>query len=175
METLGYTVVDSAAQAEIVIATTLTDPLRAHLLQGGRVLWLAESDDALHTQLGSLAIAPRRGRDWQGDWASSLSWICKDQLFTQLPTAGEVDFLFADLTPEHVITGLNPRDFAVDVHAGLTVGWLHKTAGLIAERRVGQTGRLLVSTFRLSAHLIQNPVAAWMLRDMIERLRHPTA
>ncbi len=175
LETLGYTVVDSAAQAEIVIATTLTDPLRAHLLQGGRVLWLAESDDALHTQLGSLAIAPRRGRDWQGDWASSLSWICKDQLFTQLPTAGEVDFLFADLTPEHVITGLNPRDFAVDVHAGLTVGWLHKTAGLIAERRVGQTGRLLVSTFRLSAHLIQNPVAAWMLRDMIERLRHPTA
>jgi len=121
--------------------------------------------------VGGVAIAPRRGSDWQGDWASSLSWICKDRLFSALPTAGEVDFLFADLTPEQVIVGLSPRDFAVDVHAGLTVGWLHKTVGLIAERRVGQTGRLLISTFRLSARLAENPVAAWMFRDMIEGLR----
>ncbi|MBN1922481.1 MAG: glycoside hydrolase family 2 [Anaerolineae bacterium] len=171
----GHTSVETLAEAEIAVATTLTDGLRAYLLQGGRVLWLAESDDALQTHLEGFAIAPRRGRDWQGDWASSLSWICKEQLFGALPTPGEVDFLFNDLTPEHVITGLGPRDFAVDVHAGLTVGWLHKTVGLIAERRVGQTGRLLISTFRLSANLAENPVAAWMLRDMIERLGNSTA
>ncbi|MDX9952922.1 MAG: glycoside hydrolase family 2 TIM barrel-domain containing protein [Anaerolineae bacterium] len=172
---LGYTSVETLAEAEIAVATTLSDGLRTYLLQGGRVLWLAESDGALQTHLEGFAIAPRRGRDWQGDWASSLSWICKEQLFGALPTPGEVDFLFADLTPEQVITGLSPRDFAVDVHAGLTVGWLHKTAGLIAERRIGQTGRLLISTFRLSQHLAENPVAVWMLRDMIERLRQLAA
>ncbi len=173
LRALGYPLVESLAAADLVVTTTLTDALRAHLLQGGRVLWLAESDDALQTHLGALGVAPRQGRDWQGDWASTFSWVCKDQLFSALPTAGEVDFLFADLTPEHVITGLGPRDFAVDVHAGLAVGWLHKTVGLIAERRVGQTGRLLVSTFRLSARLAENPVAAWMFRDMAARLVGP--
>jgi len=170
LRALGYTVVEDVAEADVVVAAALTDALRAYLLQGGRVLWLAECDDALQTHLGGLTVVPRHGQDWQGDWAGSLSWLCRDQLFSALPTAGEVDFLFADLTPEHVIVGLSPRDFAVDVHAGLTVGWLHKTVGLIAERRVGQTGRLLISTFRLRARLVDNPVAAWMLRDMVERL-----
>ncbi len=170
LRTLGYTVLDTLAESDLVITTTLTDRLRTYLLDGGRVLWLAESDDALQTRLDGIAITPRRGRDWQGDWASSMSWICKDQLFGALPTAGEVDFLFADLTPEHVITGLSPRDFAVDVHAGLAVGWLHKIVGLVVERRVGQSGQLLISTFRLSANLLENPVAAWMFRDMASRL-----
>jgi hypothetical protein len=31
--------------------------------------------------------------------------------FGALPTPGEVEFPFADLTPEQVITGLSPRDF----------------------------------------------------------------
>jgi len=164
--------VDTLAAADLAVALTLTDALRAYLLQGGAVLWLAENADALQTHVGGISIVPRRGSDWQGDWASSLSWICKDRLFSALPTAGEVDFLFADLTPEQVIVGLHPRDFAVDVHAGLTVGWLHKTVGLIAERRVGQTGRVLISTFRLSARLAENPVAAWMFRDLILGLAH---
>jgi len=172
LRALGYTPVDTLAAADLAVALTLTDALRAYLLQGGAVLWLAENADALQTHVGGISIVPRRGSDWQGDWASSLSWICKDRLFSALPTAGEVDFLFADLTPEQVIVGLHPRDFAVDVHAGLTVGWLHKTVGLIAERRVGQTGRVLISTFRLSARLAENPVAAWMFRDLILGLAH---
>ncbi|HEX8634164.1 MAG TPA: hypothetical protein VF703_08450 [Pyrinomonadaceae bacterium] len=48
---------------------------------------------------------------------------------------------FADLTPEHVITGISPRDFAADVHAGLFVGWLHHIAALVAE--LSPAGRLL--------------------------------
>ena len=80
-----------------------------------------------------------------------------------------MDFAFADLTPEHVITGLSPRDFASDVHAGLFVGWLHHIVALVAERRFGN-GRLLISTFRLRDHMTNNPVAATMLRDMISHL-----
>jgi hypothetical protein len=90
-------------------------------------------------------------------------------MFKEFPTGGTVDFAFADLTPEHVITGISPRDFAADVHAGLFVGWLHHITALVAERRYG-SGRLLISTFRLREQLKKNPVAAIMLRDMIAHL-----
>ncbi len=68
-----------------------------------------------------------------------------------------------------LVLGFGPRDFAADVHAGLFVGWLHHTAPLIAERRVGR-GRVLASTFRLSQHLTTHPIAALMLRDMLAQL-----
>jgi hypothetical protein len=80
-----------------------------------------------------------------------------------------VDFAFKDLTPDHVITGLTPHDFASNVHAGMFVGWLHHTVALIAEQRFG-SGHLLVSTFRLRDHLLDQPVARIMLRDMIAYL-----
>jgi hypothetical protein len=133
------------------------------------VLWLAETSESLQTYLGSLGIAQRRGRSWQGDWASSLSWIRNDQLFQAIPSGGLVDFSFADITPETVIVGLSPRDFAANVHSGLFVGWLHHVVALVAERAIDK-GRVLISTFRLRDHLGVHPVATVMMRDMIERL-----
>ena len=43
-----------------------------------------------------------------------------------------VDFAFADLLPNYVITGLAPADFLTHVHAGMFVGWLHRPVGLVA-------------------------------------------
>ncbi len=165
LESLGFQISETLDGTSLAIVTTLTDELREYLLAGGRVLWLAESDDALQTHLPGISIRPRRGSDWQGDWASSLSWLRREPLFADLPGSGLVDFTFADLTPEHVITGLAPRDFARAVHAGLFVGWIHKPVGLIAERRAGR-GHLLVSTFRLRMNLATNPLANKMLAAM---------
>ena len=166
---LGYHLTDDLASAGLVVTATMTDELRWYLQDGGRVLWLASSDDAQQTHLGGLGVAPRQGRNWQGDWASNFNWLRQDQLFGDIPTGGLVDFAFADLTPDHVITGLRTRDYAADVHAGLFVGWLHDTVGLVAERRFG-AGRLLTSTFRLHEHVPGNPVATIMLNDMIRHL-----
>ena len=80
-----------------------------------------------------------------------------------------VDFAFADLTPDSVLVGLSPRDFASRVHAGLFVGWVHHVVALVAERRVDQ-GRLMASTFRLRDHLGVHPVATTMLDDMIRHM-----
>jgi glycosyl hydrolase family 2 len=170
---VGYRLTDDLAEAEVVVVEKMTDDLRWYVQRGGRVLWLAESSDAQQTYLGSLSIARRKGRSWQGDWASSMSWIRQDHMFGDIPSGGTVDFAFADLTPEHVIVGLSPRDFAADVHAGLFVGWLHHTAALIAERPIG-TGRLLISTFRLRHHRGSHPVAAIMLHDMVAFLARPS-
>jgi hypothetical protein len=166
---LGYTVTQDLKEADLAIVVNMTDDFRWYVETGGRVLWLAETPASKQTHLGSIDIAERFGRRWQGDWASNFNWIRQDQIFREIPTGGTVDFAFADLTPDHVITGLSPRDFAENVHAGLFVGWLHHAVALIAERRLGN-GRLMISTFALQNHLNTHPVAAIMLRDMLVHL-----
>jgi len=166
---LGYAQTGDAAAAQLVVVETLTDAWRAYAQHGGRVLWLAEEPDSYQTHLGQWGVATREGRTWQGDWASTMSWLRQDQLFAGIPTGGMVDFAFADLTPDAVLVGLQPRDFARRVHAGLFVGWVHHVVALVAERPVDR-GRLLASTFRLREQLDQHPVATVMMDDMIRHM-----
>ncbi len=147
---------DDEGQADLLVVETLNDRWRSHAQDGGRVLWLAEEPDSFQTHLGSWGLAGRHGRSWQGDWASSMSWIRQDRMFQDLPTGGTVDFAFADLTPETVIVGLSPRDYAANVHSGLFVGWVHHIVALVAERRIDK-GRLMSCTYRLRDHLGDAP------------------
>ena len=158
------------SHTDIAIVTTLDDTFREFLLRGGRVLFLAEANDALQTHIPGLDIEPRRGTPWQGDWASSFGW----HRFENLPTDHIVNFAFADLTPDHVILGFPPREFALDVYAGLFVGWVHKPVPTIARRRVGR-GELLVSTFRLSKNLGTNPLARYLLAELLMLIRNAGA
>jgi len=168
LEQWGLTVVDDLSQANLAVVSMLDDSHREFLLRGGRVLLLAEKDDALQTHIPPLHIATRDGTPWQGDWASSLGW----HRFESLPTGNVVNFAFADLTPEHVIHGFSPRDFALDVRAGLFVGWLQKPIPSIARKRVGR-GTLLISTFRLAQNLETNPLAGYLLSELMEFVRMP--
>jgi hypothetical protein len=165
LEHIGYEVVNDLSYADIAIVTRLNDACREFLLRGGRVLFLAESDDAFQTHVPGLGIKPRQGTPWQGDWASSFGW----HRFEEMPTGGVVDFAFADLTPEHVILGFATREFALDVYAGLFVGWVHKPIPTIARRRVGR-GELLISTFRLAKNLETNPLANYLFRELLKLL-----
>jgi hypothetical protein len=172
LEQMGYEIVPDVNSADVVVVERLTDEIRWYVQHGGRVLWLAESSASQQAHLGAISIAARQGRSWQGDWASSMSWLRQDKMFGAIPSGGVVDFAFADLTPEAVIVGLQPRDFAGSVHAGLFVGWVHHVVALVAERSVDR-GRLMISTFRLAEHLGRHPVATIMVRDMIGRLLRP--
>ena len=163
LEQLGYEVVGTISQANTAVVSTVDDSCRDFLLHGGQVLLLAEKDDALQTHISNLRIAPRDGTPWQGDWASSLGW----HHFETLPTDSVVNFAFADLTPEHVIHGFAPRDFALDVYAGLFVGWIQKPIPTIARKRVGR-GTLLISTFRLVQNLETNPLAGYLLSELMK-------
>jgi hypothetical protein len=55
------------------------------------------------------------------------------------------------------------------VHAGIFVGWLRQNAALVGERRIGE-GRLMISTFQLSANLKTNPLAAAMFHDLVAHM-----
>jgi hypothetical protein len=162
LQHFGYVVADTLSNADVAVVTLLDDACREFLLHGGRVLFLAESDGALQTHIPGLGIEPRTGTPWQGDWASSFGW----HRFENIPTEGVVNFAFAGLTPEHVIHGFSPRDFALDVYAGLFVGWLHKPIPTIARKRVGP-GELWISTFQLSKNLETNPLARHLFGELM--------
>jgi hypothetical protein len=162
LEQLDFSSVEDLSRADVAVVTTLDDASREFLLQGGRVLLLAETDDALQTHIPGIGIEPRTETPWQGDWASSFGW----HRFEDIPTGNVVDFAFADLTPEHVIHGFSPRDFAQNVYAGLFVGWLHKPIPTIARRRVGR-GELLISTLRLAKNLEANPLARHLFAELL--------
>jgi hypothetical protein len=169
LRALGYDLVDDLARADLAVVGAMTERWRDYMLGGGRVLWLAESDDAQRTWFKDIRVVPREQAGLRGDWASNFNWIRRDAMFRDIPTGNVVDFAFADLTPEHVILGVHPFHWPRDVHAGIFVGWIHKNAALVAERRQGH-GRMIVCTFRLRDHLATHPVAATMLRDMLLRL-----
>ncbi|HSL46794.1 MAG TPA: family 1 glycosylhydrolase [Anaerolineales bacterium] len=168
LEKLGYHVTDDLSQTKVAVVTVLDDSLREFILRGGRVLFLAEDEDALQMYIPGLKIKEREETPWQGDWANTFGW----HRFDKLPTGGVVNFAFAGLTPEYIIGSFSPRDFAFNVYAGLFVGWLHKPVPTIARRRAGQ-GEVLVSTFRLSKNLDTNPLAMYLFAELMKLVTAP--
>lgn len=166
---LGYQVTARPDDASLAVARLATDELREYVLAGGRLLWLAESKRSRRTYLSGISLKEREDEVWEGNWASALMWISRDRVFRNIPGDGIVDFMFYGITPEHVLKNFRAYEYATQVHAGLSVGWLHDTVALVGERLVGR-GRFMGSTFRISRHLASNPLAALMLDDMVRYL-----
>jgi hypothetical protein len=113
-------------------------------------------------------VVRRSGTMWQGDWISTFSWLRRDGRFAALPGGPLIDHAFDRVIPAHVIAGCSGWDFQARVHAGMVVGWVHKPAGLIAERERGR-GRMVVTTFRLLEDAPgADPVASALLDGLIE-------
>ena len=71
------------------------------------------------------------------------------------------------MVPHHVLGGFRSWEYGGAVHAGLVVGWVHKPAVLIAERRVGRGG-VSATTFRLCTKPAgADPVASFLFDAMI--------
>lgn len=163
----GYQVVETAAPDVPLIVTTLDEDGLRFVEAGGRVLFLAEGAEALQTAVPGLELQARRGTPWAGDWASSFAWYRRDLWGGDVPGDGRLDFSFAPIVPETVISSTRIEDFADGVLAGLFVGWLRRPVGLVQRMGIGR-GVLLVSTLRIDGLVDVDPLAAVML---LEHLR----
>ena len=138
------------------------------------------------SQLPNIVLHARQGTIWRGDWIASFSWIRREGAFVGLPGGPMLDLSFDRIAPRYVMTGFRNWEFGGAIHAGLVVGWAHKPAAIIAERRVGKGG-LIATTFRLlntaqiDAKTIQNdvksmtlhdPVAAFLFHALLETAAH---
>ena len=123
-------------------------------------------------QLPNIALVARQGTMWRGDWIASFSWIRRDGAFASIPGGPMFDMSFDRVVPHHVMTGFRAWEFGGPVHAGLVVGWVHKPAVTIAERRVGRGG-LVASAFRLMQDAPgDDPVAAAFFDALVSTALH---
>jgi hypothetical protein len=155
---LGHAVTEGdvegdVADDEIVVATHYTRALEAYIQKGGRVLLLADPDgqsDEATVPLPAGFVVPRAGTSWQGDWATSFSWVKKQGPLAHLPGGPLLEMEWAAIMPDVVLAGL--PDWAQRNHswAGLALGWVHKTVSLLSVLPYGR-GRILITTFKLNA------------------------
>lgn len=167
----GYAVTRDPSQSIPLIVTAFTEANRRFVEQGGNVLFLAETPEALQTIVPRLSLSARKGTGWAGDWASSFAWYRRDLWAGDLPGDGRFDFTFSAVLPETVISSVRPMDFHHEVLAGLFVGWLRRPAGLVQKLPVGD-GMLLVSTLRLQDNIGNEPLAEKIFSELLSLFLH---
>ncbi|MDQ3250205.1 MAG: glycoside hydrolase family 2, partial [Chloroflexota bacterium] len=172
---LGYNVVSggrpSRSQGDTLLVTRrYTKELQTAVQAGAQVLLLAGSDFAQNKRnirLPGGGVLARKGTIWQGDWATSFSWLKKTGPFAHLPGGPLLEMEYADIMPDAVIVGLPAWLTREQSWAGLALGWIHKPVSLLAKLPYGN-GALTVTTFNLTAALLeQNVIAQGLMSGLV--------
>jgi len=123
---------------------------------------------SLDQHLPGISLVERDGTIWRGDWIAGFSWVRRDGAFASIPGGPIFDLSFSDVVPHHLLTGFRPWEFGNNVHAGVVVGWVHKPAAIIGEKRVGRGG-VVATTFRLTREAPgADPVAAALFDALVQ-------
>ena len=150
----------TAEDAEIVLATRLTTPVREALLAGRKVVLIANSADALidpernlplndRHNFPSMLLRERAGTPWDGQWMGAFAWRRTEGPWSALPGGPMLDEHWTGLMPNHVLTGFPSTAFGGLVDSGMAVGWLHLAAAFVKRSFLGKAW-LTVSTFDLT-------------------------
>ncbi|WP_210529684.1 glycoside hydrolase family 2 protein [Rubellimicrobium arenae] len=94
------------------------------------------------------ALQNRHNTIWRGDWVGNFPWLRRDGAFARIPGGPLLDLSFARVIPHQVLTHQRSWEFRGRVHSGTVVGWVHRPAAFVIEKRLGK-GKLVISTFRL--------------------------
>ena len=177
---IGWPACAAAAEdAEVLVATQLTTPLREALIGGRKVVLIANSADALidperslplndRHNFPSMLLRERAGTPWDGQWMSAFTWRRMEGPWSGLPGGPMLDEHWRGLLPNHVLTGFPSTAFGGLVDAGLAVGWLHHAAAFVKRSFLGN-GWLTVSTFDLtSPQAHENPLAPHLMKALAE-------
>ncbi|MCC6168039.1 MAG: beta galactosidase jelly roll domain-containing protein [Caldilineaceae bacterium] len=164
---LGYAMAQGAEDGDVLlVARQYTPELQAAVQGGARLLLLAGA----HSQEYWLPVGrvlPRAGTPWQGDWATSFSWLKKSGPFADLPGDPLLEMEYAAIMPDAVLAGLPAWVMRTHCWAGLALGWVHKPVALLAQLAYGR-GSVVISTFNLTPEtLADNAVAEALLAGMV--------
>ena len=167
--------VNSGAGSDLIVATSLDADSLDAVERGARFLLLVRSHDAVPANLRIDRPARIQARwpdpstpgadlSWAGDWIGAFSWIRPD-LAQDLPVRAPLDFSFAEVMPDHVLTGYDPARYAGEVWAGMFAGWVHAPVALAWSFRQGN-GRLTLTTLHVAPET--GPVATALRTGLVE-------
>ncbi|HEX7195912.1 MAG TPA: glycoside hydrolase family 2 TIM barrel-domain containing protein [Candidatus Limnocylindria bacterium] len=172
----GHEIVDRPS-ADLIVATRLDDETLEAVGQGARLLLLARAGDALPSGLPldrPVRVQPRwpdpltPGADmrWTGDWIGAFSWI-RPELAPNLPRRAPLDFIYAEVLPDHVLTGYDPAEHVEEVAAGMFAGWVHAPVALTWSFPQ-QKGRIMLTTLHVVPE--RGPVATVLRSALVSSL-----
>ena len=148
-----------------LVAGTIDAAALEELKNGGTVICLVDSATRLPTGF-PLKITSRASEWYDGNWASSFSWVRHTrQPFAAMGVGPRMGFEAADVIPGRVIEGV-PAEFFEDVLSGMFVGWLHLNSGYLVQMQCG-TGKLILTTFPLADQAQMNPYARALLGHLV--------
>lgn len=199
---LGYQIA-SAEQADIHLCRALDSADLETIKAGGRCLILADGSvetnnnlrtdmpegEALHRNmiidgekmrpsidqhLPGITLIERTGTIWRGDWIAGFSWIRRENAFAEIPGGPLFDLSFSNVVPHYLLEGFKPWEFGSNVWSGVVVGWVHKPATIIGQKRVGR-GTVVATTLRLTGEApLADPVATALFDALIKTAKeHP--
>jgi hypothetical protein len=172
LRALGHHV--GSGDPDLVVASAASPELIAAVDRGASGLVLARSRSAIDRVGIARPIDVRAralpdpshsdGRSaWDGDWVTAWSWLLPGAL-PGLPERNPLDFAYAEVIPDHVLAGYDPRAHRDEVIAGMFAGWVHAPAALIWSFPQGR-GRLTATTFRVAPE--SGPVATALLEGLV--------
>ena len=180
LEAIGWpNLTTIAAEADVLITARLTTPIREALIDGRRIVLIANSADALidpernlplndRHNFPSMLLRERAGTPWDGQWMGAFTWRRMEGPWSGLPGGPMLDEHWSGLLPNHVLTGFPSTAFGGLVDAGVAVGWLHLAAAFVKRSFLGN-GWLTVSTFDLtSPQAHENPLAPHLMKALAE-------
>jgi hypothetical protein len=165
--------------AEVLLATRLTTPVREALLAGRKIVLIANSAEALidperklplndRHNFPMMLLRERGGTPLDGQWMGAFTWRRTEGPWSTMPGGPMLDEHWSGLLPNHVLTGFPSTAFGGLVESGVAVGWLHHAAAFVKRSFLGK-GWLTVSTFDLTSPQAQaNPLAAHLLKALAE-------
>ncbi|TNC65023.1 glycoside hydrolase family 2 protein [Rubellimicrobium roseum] len=119
------------------------------------------------------ALQNRHNTIWRGDWVGNFPWLRRDGVFAHLPGGPLLDLSFSRVIPHQVLTHQRSWEFRGRVHAGTVVGWVHRPAAFVIEKRLGR-GKLVISTFRLMRDAFDaDPTATALWDGLIDLALRP--
>lgn len=161
--------------ADVLVASRLDDVAVRAAEAAVPVLVLARSSDAIPAGIlpRPMCVTPRwpsadspTQPTWSGDWISAWSWILPG-LSAGLPHRAPLDFAYAQVLADHVLTGYEPMQDADDVFAGMFVGWVHAPAALIWRQSwSGSAIPIITTTLHLAPE--SGPVATVLLEALLQ-------
>ncbi|HEX5013875.1 MAG TPA: glycoside hydrolase family 2 TIM barrel-domain containing protein [Candidatus Limnocylindrales bacterium] len=175
LEAIGHRV-GAARNRDLLVASDLSREVLDDVERGGRALVLARSRSAIpgDLKLDRPAVVRARGlpdpdaadyrNPWDGDWVTAWSWLLPG-VVPSVPTGNPFGFVHAEIIPDHVVTGYDPRLHRDEVAAGMFAGWVHAPAALIWRFPQGR-GWLTITTLRVAPE--SGPVATAMLDGLIQ-------
>lgn len=167
----------AAAAGSVLVATRYSRRLQEAVQQGAHALLIADADFSLskgNLRLPAGTIVSRKHTQWEGDWATSFSWLNKTGPFATLPGSPFLEMEYADVMPDAVLAGLPAWAARSHDWAGLALGWIHKPVSLLTLLPYGN-GQLAITTFKLNAKTLKDNVIAQALLDGMIQLLAPQA